>query len=237
MTTAADLALAERLLGIVSDLRIGIGVDAHALQEGVRARARRSRVPGRAGPRRSLGRGRPRTCSRSTPCSARPGWGTSARSSPRTTRPGKAPRPSTCSAAPTTRCVRPGSSSSTPTACSSASARASRTHRERDAGGAGRRDRRRSRTGQRARDDDGRARLHRARRGSCGPRGRAAHARLSPTRAASRSPTITTRPSRSSDSIASPSSTCVAPAATSRSVRARRWRNEPSKRLCLRCGS
>ena len=48
----------------------------------------------------------------------------------------------------------------------------------------------------------------------------------------------TTRPSRSSDSTASRSSSSRAPAlrATSRSVSARRWRNEPSNRLCLRSG-
>src|SRR6266566_1761340 len=48
-----------------------------------------------------------------------------------------------------------------------------------------------------------------------------------------------TRPSRSSAATASESrsATRCAEAATRRSVAARRWRNEPSKRLCLRNGS
>ena len=46
----------------------------------------------------------------------------------------------------------------------------------------------------------------------------------------------TTRPSRSRETSASPSAGC-SPAATARRACARRWRNEPSKRDCLRSGS
>jgi hypothetical protein len=53
---------------------------------------------------------------------------------------------------------------------------------------------------------------------------------------ATRPSITTTRPSRSREITASPS-VGTSPAATARSVLARRWRNEPSKRDCLRSGS
>ena len=146
------------------ELRIGLGVDAHALEEGVPLVLGGVRVDERARPRRPLRRRRdhPRADRRGP--RRRRTWATSARCSPRTAARRPACRRSSCWRTPTRAFAPPAGSSSTPTASSSARSRGSRRSATRCA----RRSRPRSASTRdrdhRSRDDDRRARLHRARR-------------------------------------------------------------------------
>ena len=160
------------------ELRIGLGVDAHAFEDGVaaRPRRRRDRPPARA--RRPLRRRRDRP--RAHRCAARRGGPRRHRLALplRTTSVGGAPTRSTCCAMPTRRSATPGFELVNADCILIGEEPRIATAPGGDAAAARRRARRRAGACQRPRDDDRPARLHGPRRGSRRPGRRAAGARM-----------------------------------------------------------